>query len=431
MTEPRTPDIIDAEVIEDRTPARQPAQTGDRGVTLFGTSNPAEVITQATEIANAIIQPILDQKLYVVTGTDRDGKERRHVFVEGWTLLGSILGVAPVETWTRKIEDGDGRWAEPETQKHPGPFHSQYCKCGRPPYALEYAASCQVYTPDKPRTITIADGRGGWEARVEARLHDGTIVGAAEAECRWSEQTWSTRDSYALRSMAQTRATSKALRLPLSFLMVLAGFQATPAEEIPIGEYGSSPTTGGGPASFAGDADPEEPDPYESTIPCPSCGTKVLDQRNKPDRGKQPQWKCPNRACTGGNLDKNGKRWSWASFDSWPWDWADTDGGDYTNSAKAKILELVTDHFDEARFRILDATGDDAFGDDPKAAAAILWQHICDGTGLTPPLTRDGANEAVEAARSLVRAPATPFDAFIDNDPDDGLTEDDYGNPYP
>jgi hypothetical protein len=41
------------------------------------------------------------------------------------------------------------------------------------------------------------------------------------------------RDDYALRSMAQTRALSKCLRAPLGFIIQLAGFAATPAEEIP------------------------------------------------------------------------------------------------------------------------------------------------------------------------------------------------------
>lgn len=47
------------------------------------------------------------------------------------------------------------------------------------------------------------------------------------------ERTWKDRDDYALRSMAQTRATSKALRGPLGFIVTLAGFEATPSEEMP------------------------------------------------------------------------------------------------------------------------------------------------------------------------------------------------------
>ena len=47
------------------------------------------------------------------------------------------------------------------------------------------------------------------------------------------EENWQDRDDYALRSMAQTRATSKALRQPLGFVITLAGFDPTPAEEMP------------------------------------------------------------------------------------------------------------------------------------------------------------------------------------------------------
>ena len=47
-----------------------------------------------------------------------------------------------------------------------------------------------------------------------------------------SEKSWAGRDDFALRSMAQTRATSKALRMPLGFVVTLAGYLATPAEEM-------------------------------------------------------------------------------------------------------------------------------------------------------------------------------------------------------
>jgi hypothetical protein len=41
--------------------------------------------------------------------------------------------------------------------------------------------------------------------------------------------------------MAQTRATSKALRVPLGFIVVLAGYEATPEEEMPTIVSGPSP----------------------------------------------------------------------------------------------------------------------------------------------------------------------------------------------
>jgi len=67
---------------------------------------------------------------------------------------------------------------------------------------------------------------------VEARTLGGQVVGAAEAECLRDERNWSDRDDFALRSMAQTRATSKALRLPLGFVVTMAGYDATPLEEM-------------------------------------------------------------------------------------------------------------------------------------------------------------------------------------------------------
>ena len=73
----------------------------------------------------------------------------------------------------------------------------------------------------------------GWEARVFVRDGANNVIGAAEAQCLKTERTKKSWEDYAIRSMAQTRATSKALRSVLGFIMVLAGYQATPAEEMP------------------------------------------------------------------------------------------------------------------------------------------------------------------------------------------------------
>jgi hypothetical protein len=152
-------------------PVAEMVEVGPPPSTLFRTENPEEVVKRATETANALAEVVKSRKLTTTI------QRREHVRVEGWTLLGTMLGVFPVCTWTRKLEDG-------------------------------------------------------WEARVEARTRDGAVVGAAEAHCLRSESNWSNRDDFALRSMAQTRATSKALRQPLGFVMTLAGFEATPAEEM-------------------------------------------------------------------------------------------------------------------------------------------------------------------------------------------------------
>jgi hypothetical protein len=150
--------------------------------TLFRTEDPVEVLERASRVAQAL-KSVIDQQ-----GLVSKIQGREHVRVEGWTTLGSMLGVVPVVTWTRRTEDG-------------------------------------------------------WEARVEARTLDGRIVGAAEAMCSSAERTWKTRDDYALRSMAQTRATSKALRGPLGFVVTLAGYEATPFEEMPAEGFQDAPAS--------------------------------------------------------------------------------------------------------------------------------------------------------------------------------------------
>lgn len=61
---------------------------------------------------------------------------------------------------------------------------------------------------------------------------DGHVISRAEASCMRSEKKWTGRDEFQLRSMAQTRACAKALRNVLSWVVVLAGYKPTPAEEL-------------------------------------------------------------------------------------------------------------------------------------------------------------------------------------------------------
>ena len=139
--------------------------------TLFRTDDPAEVIVRATRVANALAPVIEQRKLFATI------QRKRHIIIEGWQTLGAMLGVTPVCTWTRPLENG-------------------------------------------------------WEARVEAHTLDGRVIGAAEAECLRAESLWARSDDYAIRSMAQTRAASKALSSVLRFIVILAGFEGTPAEEM-------------------------------------------------------------------------------------------------------------------------------------------------------------------------------------------------------
>lgn len=188
------------EIGTDLVPSDAPAAS------LFRTDDPLEVIEKATRIADALKKVLVDKKMIQpIQGKD-------HVKVEGWITLGAMLGVVPVVIWSRAL---------PNTKR---------------PYERTEGYG------DKQRTVK---GSGSdWEARVEARTLDGRIVGAAEALCTRDEPRWSAADDYAVKSMAQTRATSKALGGPLRFIVTLAGYEGTPAEEMP--REGFSNRGGGG-----------------------------------------------------------------------------------------------------------------------------------------------------------------------------------------
>lgn len=64
-------------------------------------------------------------------------------------------------------------------------------------------------------------------------IRTGEVVAKAWASCSRREQNWRSRDDYAIESMAQTRAGGKVCRMVYGWIISLAGFEATPAEEIP------------------------------------------------------------------------------------------------------------------------------------------------------------------------------------------------------
>lgn len=162
-------EAIEGEAVE-MSQELEPLRTAP--ATLFGTDDPDAVIERATRMADALMNVVKQKRLAKRIGP------RDYLLVEAWTCLGSLVGVYARTAWSKPLEDG-------------------------------------------------------WEAKVDVVTRDGMVIGGAEAECLRSEKNWKNRDDYALRSMAQTRAMGKALRMTLGFIAVLAGFEATPAEEMP------------------------------------------------------------------------------------------------------------------------------------------------------------------------------------------------------
>ncbi len=61
---------------------------------------------------------------------------------------------------------------------------------------------------------------------------NGQVISSATAYCMRDEPNWAKKPLFQLASMAQTRANAKVLRNVLAWVVVLAGYKATPAEEM-------------------------------------------------------------------------------------------------------------------------------------------------------------------------------------------------------
>lgn len=141
---------------------------------------PDVVLEEATRAAKALAQVI-------------EGKPKKVVFngktylqFEDWQTLGRFYGVTAVAKSTRYVTYGEG----------------------------EYMVR-------------------GFEATAEALLVSGDqIISSAEAMCLDDESNWANKPLFQLKSMAQTRACAKALRNVLAWVVVLAGYAPTPAEEM-------------------------------------------------------------------------------------------------------------------------------------------------------------------------------------------------------
>jgi hypothetical protein len=142
--------------------------------TLYGSRDPKLVRDKMVELADVLMDVVRTKRLAVSI------RDREHLTVEAWTTLGAFVGVHAAIVWTRLNESGDGIIA-----------------------------------------------------RAEARTLEGALVGAAESECSRVESRWKSAEPYAIRSMAQTRALSRALQAPLRHIAVLAGYEGTAAEEAP------------------------------------------------------------------------------------------------------------------------------------------------------------------------------------------------------
>ena len=143
----------------------------------------------ATNVANHLAPLVRDQGL-VVTGLNGRNKEAEYVTVEGWEVLGTFLGIVPVTTVIDEIKNDKGR-------------------------IVGYKARATLYQNPVIENDEIVGG---------------TVIARAEAT---ADKSGFQKDLFAIASMAQTRALGKAYRMGLAWVMKMAGFEGTFAEDMP------------------------------------------------------------------------------------------------------------------------------------------------------------------------------------------------------
>ena len=153
----------------------------DTQMGMLSAASPADLVKSATTMANNLAPIIEDKKLFTLIG----GK--KHVHIEGWTTLAAMCGLAPQEVSNEELPDG------------------------------RYVATAEL--------IRISNGQVLCRASSECGAPDEDYWGKPSTEGRQAPR-------YAVRSMAATRAVGKACRLLMSWIMVLGGYAATPAEEM-------------------------------------------------------------------------------------------------------------------------------------------------------------------------------------------------------
>jgi len=144
-------------------------------VPVGGEIQPRDVMLRNQNVANACREIVLRCSVML--------QGKKYIQAEGWQALANLSGYSPRIDEVSELENGDCR------------------------------AVCSL-----------------------VRLVDGEIIARAEGYVGTDERTWANRPRYARRAMAQTRATSRACRSALAFLVPLidASLSTTPAEEIPV-----------------------------------------------------------------------------------------------------------------------------------------------------------------------------------------------------
>lgn len=208
---------------------------------------PDQVLEEARRAARALKDVIEAKKKKIIFNGEQ------YLEFEDWQTVGRFYGISPriPESGTKYVEYGSVKgweaFAEAVDVRSGRLISSAWAMClddeekwcSRPKYDWQYVKKSGGFStadPGKDELIWEKGDDGKNRPKKERRL-----VGEERVPL------------FQLRSMAQTRAASKALRNALAWVVVLAGYRPTPAEEL---EMPSEPTRGApahnGPSSHDG-----------------------------------------------------------------------------------------------------------------------------------------------------------------------------------
>lgn len=123
------------------------------------------------------------------------------------------------------------------------------------------------------KPIMVKDELFGFEAKSYVIDQSGKTVSSAISSCAKDEQFWAGKPDFQLRSMAQTRASVKALRNVFAWIVVLANYSPTPAEEMIRDEKKT--------VTVPSKTEPKKEGPTHSGKGCSICKKKITDSVSK------------------------------------------------------------------------------------------------------------------------------------------------------
>ena len=155
-------------------------QQPNHGLSLSDGPNPAQAVAYAAQVSTQIASVLSEGNGYSTI------QGKKHVTIEGWQSLAAMTGHSVEVEWSRPVEG----------------------------------------MPANDKGVMV------WEARAIVRDQSGRVVASGEAMADPAERAPWGRANFSVRSMCQTRAMSRALSSRMRYIVQLAGFSGTPAEEM-------------------------------------------------------------------------------------------------------------------------------------------------------------------------------------------------------